>query len=273
MLAPEPRRDWFPSWKEIPEGLERGNRKPVPEGGRQGYPRARRLGVFAAFAGLFVRDPRWFAAVGAYATGGALIAIYILLPNILENTKRYYVYLKIGTWASHFKVYPDHMKTFGRQLPDDFRGEGLPWIPKFLIRVVPVPFVLYCLAVVILLASASHDMWGRVLLVLFLSVLPTLITEISKGIQVGKSYFPSFSGLLVAIAAAIQVILERFPQHAVEVLFGLGLLAGAHLLHGIYTYRTDVLPSRMGPTRLRERLRARKITRFFTYDNAITTRS
>ena len=30
--------------KEIPEGLERGNRKPVPEGGRQGYPRARRLG-------------------------------------------------------------------------------------------------------------------------------------------------------------------------------------------------------------------------------------
>lgn len=224
---------------------------------------------FAIFAALFVQDYRWFAAVSAFALGSVSIVLYILLPNILENTVRYYTYLNIGTWANHFNSYPDHIKTFGRHLPDNFRGEGMQWVPKFFMRVIPIPFLLYCLSVVVLLVFGMEgDVWGRVLLVLFLSILPTLVTEITKGLQVGKSYFPSFLGLLIAISAAIQLVLERIPDQSFWVLLCLSAIVGVHLIWNIYLYRTDVLPSRMGPARLRERLRERKITHFFSYDTA-----
>ncbi len=216
---------------------------------------------------------------GAYAAGLFLVAAHLLLPlsTFMENVQRYRAWL-VSTWRSHFHAYPDQVATFGRKLPDGFRGAGLPWLPRLFWRVARVPFLLYVAGLCVLVGYAggtdafAHPLLGLVYVgvIVVVSLLPVIISEMGHSLQVGKAYFPSFIGLLILIALGFHRALELSrgrPEIHMAVIGAACAALAWQWGTSLYGYFADVMPARMGATHLYRALRKRGITEFDTYGN------
>lgn len=216
----------------------------------------------------------------AYILGALIIFTHILFPlsDVSSNVKRYILWL-MGTWRSHFHCHPDPEKTFGRKIPEGFRGEGIPWLTPFFYRVIPFPFFLYVASIGVVVYDtflvSNHENIVFALLyfvtVIALSLFPVIVSEVTSSMQVGKAYFPSFIGFLFLIGMAWNKLLNYFVHSEVMI----NLLSAALLLTvivqaglSVWYYFRDVLPARMAATILRNQLRKLKVKEFYTYDNA-----
>ena len=143
-----------------------------------------------------------------FGLGILLAFLVVLMPSPFENIKRYITFLDIGSWASHFEAYPDQKKTFGKNLPPRFRGAGLSWIFPFFITVLPIELLLFSLTII----SMFYCLFiGEVNLITIacitlVGLMPTLIVEITKGLQVGKSYLSSLTGFLITIVLGYKYL-------------------------------------------------------------------
>ena len=207
------------------------------------------------FCFIFVDSQIFYFRFLYYFLGIILGLSLILLPNFFENSLRYIEFLGIGKWANHFKAYPDHEKTFGKKLPDEFRGGGIEWVLKFFADVIPIPFILF---LVCLIYCSYSFLGGELIAVLVLSIMPTAVSEYTKSLQVGKSYFPSFIGFLIFITWSFS----KLGFH--DLMFSLVIL---NFLHFIYYYRKDILPCRLAASNLRNELIKLNIKTFYTYEN------
>ncbi|MBD3271710.1 MAG: hypothetical protein GF384_04130 [Elusimicrobia bacterium] len=222
--------------------------------------------------------PIWYAAL--FSVGLFIIMLHILLPisSLKKNISRYYHFLNVSSWASHFNAYPDKIKTFGKMLPNHFRGEGLPWIPRFFWRIIPVIIVLYVAGVLFILYDAMNtatglplvSALGNALMVIGISIMPLIISEVSGSLQVGKAYFPALIGFLFLIGKALDTRVITIHQPNGLHYAGISIVGAAILwqfVSSVYFYYTDILPGRMAPTRLRNELLNHHIKTFYTYDN------
>ena len=82
-----------------------------------------------------------------------------------------------------------------------------------------------------------------IFLILLIGIMPTLIVEITNGLQVGKSYLSSLAGLLITIVLGFRFFEITFNQATP---FILTLLAFFQLIRLISNYKKDLLPCRMG---------------------------
>lgn len=238
------------------------------------------LGIFFIF---FVKENIFYLHITAFCLGILLVILHLLLPfsNLVENLFRYYKYLYISDWGTHFKAYANvHDKIFGEKLPENFRGYGLPWIPRLLFRMIPVIVILYILSVLLIgvdqiweIIQGNKDITVagvEFLLLIGISLLPILTVEITRGLQVGKSYMPSIIGLLFLVGVALQIMLD-FAKLNDNYLFLYWLIVlGVAVLQFIISARMfylDILPARMAPRQLYEVLRKLKIKEFYTYNN------
>lgn len=238
------------------------------------------LGTFFIF---FVKENIFYLYITAFCLGILLVMLHLLLPfsNLMENVFRYYKYLYISDWGTHFKAYANVQdKIFGEKLPENFRGYGLPWIPRLLFRMIPIIVILYILSVILV---GMNQIWGIIqgnknltaagvefLLLIGISLLPILTVEITRGLQVGKSYMPSLIGLLFLVGAALQIMLDFVkPNDNYQFLYWLIVLSVIvlQLIISARMFYIDVLPARLAPRRLYDVLKKLKIKEFYTYNN------
>ena len=236
-----------------------------------------------AFAVVFwTLFPEWtivFKFVLAYFLGVLAATLHLLLPvsELKTNGHRYGVWL-MAKWRSHFNSYPDQVAIFGKQLPEDFRGEGLPWVPRLFWRVVPVVFVFYiCSFLVVVYDAFTSNQFSNVFLALiyvisiaFVSLLPVIVSELTSSLQVGKAYFPSLIGFLLMLGFGSDVVFKNLEGNESATTLFVVLIASAILLQwgqSLLLYFGDVLPARMAATRLRSELRRLNVKTFYTYDN------
>lgn len=213
---------------------------------------------------------KYLEAQFIFALGMFISFFIVLMPKPLINLKRYMTFLDMGNWASHFKSYKNQEKTFGRKLPSDFRGGGLKWIPLFFWSVMPIECVLFGLTLI----SMTYCLYlGEInfitlSLIVLIGILPTLIVEITRGLQIGKSYLPSQVGLLITIVLGYEYLIKVFPIFT-PYLFA--LLSVFQIYRLIKNYKKDLLPCRMGASYLREFLFKNNIKTFYTYDTNYNT--
>jgi hypothetical protein len=204
------------------------------------------------------------------------ILLLTVLPNIPQNLARYFMFLSSTSWASHFQSYKGYQsKIFGREFPDDYRGQGLLWVFKLLLTFVPFIFVLFLLssfavAVDFFMAISDGDVElfrgiTMFIALLLVSLLPLIVSETSNALQVGKAYFPALPALLIMIGFG----LSRF-QSAAYFDYLLLFLFALVLLQSLITFAIltrDIIPCRLGPTTLFKTLKKLRVKHFYTYDS------
>ena len=212
----------------------------------------------------------------SYCLGGCIIIAHILLPpkTLPDNIMRYYSWLGISSWGSHFDSYPDKIKTFGFNMPDNFKGAGIGWVHHLFLRFMPVIYPLYIVSIIYLLALISLGGYNlflsHFLFALFVSILPVLIHEFTGGLKVGKAYIVSQLFLLVVIALALEGLIRMMGDSIGEesVFWLAAIIIIAQLVHSLYILYSDTIPCRMAPTYLRNKLKELNVDKFYTYDNS-----
>ena len=185
----------------------------------------------------------------------------------------------MSEWASHFKAYPERKNTFGRDLPDNFRGGGFLWNHRFFHTVMPFVYPLYVISVLLLgyniidiaLANRSINPAINFVLLIIISFMPVIIHELTKGLKVGKAYMPTLLFLLLVPAASLNQFLTSIGNSPIlnNIFCGImGLIIVAQFVHTIYVLYSDTIPCRMAPTILKNKLKELKVKEFYTYDNS-----
>jgi len=197
-----------------------------------------------------------FENISLFFFGIVLVSLYILGPNFFRNIVRYGAFLDIGTWGNHFQCYPKNF--FGRMIPNDFISPR-SWIVSYFNRVCP--WISYAYLFSALSLFFIKDSIHVKLMFLFLSLLPIIIIEITKGIRVGKSYHPSLISFLILIAysfSKLNLVNENY-------IYFFYILIMINFIHSSYVFFNDVLPSRMAPAYLHRFLKKNKINSISTY--------
>tara|TARA_B100000401_G_C52588078_1_gene615860 strand:- start:16 stop:768 length:753 start_codon:yes stop_codon:yes gene_type:complete len=104
--------------------------------------------------------------------------------------------------------------------------------------------------------------------IIFVGILPTLIVEITKGLQVGKSYLSSLTGVIITLVLGYEY-LELTLGVLAKYIFT--LLTIIQILRFYTLYKSDLLPCRMAPQRLRNFLIENNIKDFYTYKTNYNT--
>lgn len=237
------------------------------------------LGAFCIF---FVKHNNFYIYTTLFSLGILLVSLHLLLPfsKLIINFSQYLHFLNIGKWANHFNSYKNQEKTFGRKLPKNFRGGGLPWIPRFFWRVMPIIEVLYIISVIFIgryqileILRGNKLTMGAVgdfLCLITISLLPIITVEVTKGLQVGKSYMPSIIGLLFLVSAFLQIA-WNFCNLNENLQFLWWYITASivvfQFILSVLGFYSDILPTRMAPRRLRDVLQRLRVKEFWTYDN------
>lgn len=235
--------------------------------------------VFGFILIFFDLNRAFLMSLLAYIIGLMLAAIHVLFPlsEFKNNVLRYFRWLK-SAWRNHFQAYPDQEKTFGRKLPDDFRGGGLIWNHRFFMRVMPFVYPMFLASVIFVgvhvaieaLESQRVDPLVGFIFLLLVSLLPVIVHEVTEGLKVGKAYIPSLIGFLFMIGKALEILIQVSKGNEIgQIVLWVAIIGVvlAQLITSIYVFYTDILPARMAPNILCNQLKKLNVTDFYTYDN------
>ena len=124
-------------------------------------------------------------------------------------------------------------------------------------------FLLY-VSIIYLLIENNFSLYLKISLI-FLGLLPTILSEVTKSIQVGKSYFPSFIGMIIINCLSLFIFLDNSPVHETVIKFSLIAVSVIILLHSLYIF-SDLI-HRMYIKILHDWLQKNKVKKFSSYKN------
>lgn len=216
------------------------------------------------------RDARVPNLLCAMAAGGAVVALGLLAPNIWGNARAYIGYWGITKVHGHFRLYVDLFQRKGLEIPPDFHGAGWPWFPRIFLRFAPWT----CAAA---LASAAY--LGMIaargdtpliaglnwLMLMLAAASPLIYGELTKGPQIGRSYYPALLGALLLIAAALHEWTASFDRVTTAQAAVVAIVLIGSIATSVHAVIRDIYPARMAISQLLSDLAARGISEFHTY--------
>jgi len=192
-------------------------------------------------------------------------AFLILFPNVFYNLSRYIIFLDIGKWANHFKIYPKNFFKDKKIYESENFIAPRKWYLNFFIRFCPLIFLLSILSFLYITIYLNIGVYEK-LFIVFFSSIPLLIIEFTRAMRVGKSYLPILLGFILLITFASNYLII-FSEDK-KILFGImTFICFVNAVHKFYFFFYDVLPSRLGSTNLAKFLIKKKIRKFATYNN------
>ena len=210
----------------------------------------------------------------AFFCGVILICMHVFLPisTLSQNINRYVYWMDNSSWASHFKAYPDPKKTFGREIPEDFRGGGFAWFLKIFMIMMPFICVLYIVSLFLMgfSLSSSYTEIGDLdylfagIFILFVSLVPIIVHEYTKGLRVIKAYMAIVISSLIVVAEGFSLLSSYFDPLLV-LYYSIPVILLLNLLPSLFILFTDTVPGRMSPNYLRSCLKENNIDKFYTY--------
>ncbi len=141
--------------------------------------------------------------ISFFLFGFILIFFHITLPlkSFARNVKRLIVW-RNSSFVNHFIPFSklsieDQKKIFGKTLPSSFVGGDLFWNLKAYYIFMPFIFPAYLISVVLFIFISVYDfvvldsfeLFKNFLFLFFISIVPTLVHELTKGLKVAKAYY------------------------------------------------------------------------------------
>ena len=201
-------------------------------------------------------------------TIGFFVIVFIFtFPNFKKNLKGYFEYYYIADSKSRFRLYPIYFARANKPLPfSPIKRGGWLWVIKYFFVIVPAHTSIFLASAGYLIYATSASFgspsdWIKLILIFLLSLSPTIWGEFTRCPQLGRTYMPGLTTMLILIGLALQVALGKIE-------YSLPLALVAVLLtffHSFFIFSSDVLPSRMAQTKLLQTLEKRNIREFYTY--------
>ena len=211
----------------------------------------------------------WVTQLSVVA-GVVSIAVFLTYPNVLRNLYNYYAYAQYGkpSWRNRFHMYKDFFAAMGKPIKDDMRGGGLAWLVRYFLTVAPFLVVLSVFSFALLCQGFFQGQLslGTVLVITIIAVSPIAVGEITKGTQLGRSYYPGLLGILFFIGQSFYLSEKFLPSREIFGWFVV-LMTLANIVWNAWVFFSDVLPARMAPSYLMRMLRKHKIKKFYTYNS------
>lgn len=219
---------------------------------------------------LFALNFIGFIYLSFILLGFAIIVILLMAPEIKKNISGYIFYAMEGRAKNRYRMYPIMYARAGKPLPFPVKRPGWIWIWRYFLKTAPFQAYSFIGSFVYIIISSffSTKPLEQILIgcaICATSLLPIFYGELTKAVQVGRSYLPCLVGLIIFIAYSFQKLFEY--SHLYFWIFALLILSGA-LFHGLWKYLTDILPVRMCSTFLLKKLNELGIKEFYTYDMA-----
>lgn len=201
---------------------------------------------------------------------GLVIAVGVVTyPNWLTNIRAYHGYSQMGN--ERFYLYREYFDRIGHPISDNMRGAGVLWLFRYFGRVTPTQFLLYLFSAALLIPLVviegdTSTTWQSAA-VLAISVAPTVVAEVTGCPQMGRAYYPALIGMLLLIGYSGFLFHEELASGGRLIFWcvaGSVLVAGA--VRTLWLMIDDVLPARMGPARLKQKLESLEVKQFYTYD-------
>ena len=227
--------------------------------------------VYLALSVVIVRSDLFFWSQITLLSGAGLVILLLTYPNVLTNLRAYHGYSQMGN--ERFYLYREYFQGIGKPIPDDMRGAGALWLLRYFGRMTPLQWTLYLLspvALILLIISADSvvDRAWQSVAVVALSATPIVVAEVTGCPQCGRPYYPALIGMLLLggyTGFLLDETLGSTARGAFWSALGVGLLAGAG--RTVWMLLDDVLPARMGPAWMGEKLDSLGVREFYTYDS------
>lgn len=221
---------------------------------------------------ILTRSASFYFSQVVLALGGISVVLFLTYPNVAGHLWSYYFHSQWGKEHNHFSSYVSYFSKSGKPIGDKMRGAGIQWIFRLLLRMAP-SHAIFWLVSLCLLAYLHVVNEFRVIelmtsiAIVILSVSPLLVGELTRGQQIGRSYFPGLVGLLLLIGYAAFKFAE-FLDGGTEFFFWSSVAAAtlASASWNVCIFINDVLPARMAPAWLGKTLDELGLTEFYTYD-------
>ena len=223
--------------------------------------------------------------ISLFLLGFILIFLHITLPikTFAKNVNRLIVWRNNNTFVNHFIPFSrlpieDQKKIFIKPIPSDFTGGDLFWNLKVYNIFMPFIFPIYIISVILFLSISVYDyiffknfdLLINFGLLFLISLIPTLVHEITLGLKVAKAYFSTLLSFLFFIFSFIYNLesssLKIVSNYNELILYFLYLVCLFQLIHSIKILR-ETMESRLYVKILNKFLMKNKIFEFNTYDN------
>jgi hypothetical protein len=224
------------------------------------------LALYLIISGSVANNVGFWGAHFYLLTGFGVVAFWLNYPDIFENLRSYYFYSQYGkpVWRSRFYTYKEYFMSIGRSIKDDMRGAGWPWLVKYFTLMVPLPSLLFSLSLVSFAFYSVNLLAAGAMVLLGLS--PILVGELTGGVQVGRSYYPGFIGLLLLIGFNVYYISEIIPvSFRIWLWSSLITCIILNAAWNIWIFLSDVLPARMAVTYLMKKLGGLRTAKIYSY--------
>ena len=194
---------------------------------------------------------------------GMCFSVFIITyPKTFFILIRYYHYSQYGkqNWRSRFFDNMNFINSLGFSIGPSFRGAGFKWIILFLIKSAPHYIILFCFSLITALYLKINLVY--IFAILIIGISPILIGEITKGVQIARSYYPSFIGINFFIVSLVFLIKKE--NNFIFILFFSISIIG--LILNSCRYYFDILPSRLCLSDLIKFLKDNNINKIFVLD-------
>ena len=207
----------------------------------------------------------------AVLTGFGLIIFWFTYPSVAKNLYRYYLFFNVDKWGARFPLYRDFFAKRNQPIATNMRGEGPKWVFRYFSLMMPFELVMVSVCLVLLVIDyvfieLNLKLLLELVAIFILSICPIIVAEVSRAPQMGRSYFPTYPGIILFIAYSAYQI-NQSPVWDPIILW---VLAVAFVLFSAVRnakkFLDDVWPARMAPAWLSKTLNQLGVSEFFTYD-------
>jgi hypothetical protein len=223
--------------------------------------------------GIVLDSPvRFYLAQLWVAFGIVLVAAIFTYPDVIGNLRGYLAYWDAPKEWGHFRLYREYFAKVGKPIPADMRGAGWNWVVRFFWRVAPFHSICLILAagVVGLLAARAapqHSIQGAA--VILLGISPILVGELTRGPQIGRSYYPGFIAVLLVVGYGAFLVNQWLAGPSATLFWSAAaLFVSVAAAWNAWIFVDDVWRARMAPAFLARALEALGARWVYTYDIA-----
>lgn len=230
---------------------------------------AAKIWIFRAYLfGVVILYPLGLYFLLIFLAGFIAMILFWTLPHVKKGLSFYWHYIRNTQvrQKTAFRGWDEYFAAKGVHTNRYFTASGVKWLPKFFIKFIPGPIIIFYASAIFLIVSklVTHNSLGLInsIIIMFISILPCLWGEMTNSPKYGRVYLSAYPGFLLLIGYALYQINPNTFSRLILLTFSILVV---FFIWNMWKFLSDIFPSRMTVFNLIKCLNDLDIKEFYTY--------